>query len=60
MDAPNPDWPYVVSKLGRLRLDKAGRYNLALRPQTLRFEKFGLTLVSVRLVPREVERRREP
>jgi len=52
VDPANPYWPYVVSKLGRLRVDKAGRYALSLKPQTLRSEKkLGLTLVSVRLVP---------
>ena len=52
VDPANPYWPYVVSKLGRLRVEKAGRVGLALKPQTLRSDKkLGLTLVSVRLVP---------
>ena len=52
VDPANPYWPYVISKLGRLRVDKAGKYGLALKPQTLRSDKkLGLTLVSVRLVP---------
>ena len=52
VDAANPYWPYVASKLGRLRVDRAGKYALALKPQALRSEKkLGLTLVSVRLVP---------
>ena len=52
VDAANPYWPYVVSNLGRLRVDNAGRYDLSLKPQTLRSDKkLGLTLVNVRLVP---------
>ena len=52
VDPANPYWPYVVSKLGRLRVDKAGKYSLALKPQSLRSDKkLGLTLVNVRLVP---------
>jgi alpha-L-fucosidase len=51
-DPANPYWPYVVSGLGRLRVEKAGRYGLSLKPQTLRSDKkLGLTLVNVRLVP---------
>ena len=51
-DPANPYWPYVVSKVGRLRVDKAGKYGLTLKPQSIRSEKkLGLTLVSVRLVP---------
>ena len=52
VDPANPYWPYVVSRLGRLRVDRAGKYGLSLKPQTLRSDKkLGLTLVSVRLVP---------
>ncbi|HEX6184684.1 MAG TPA: alpha-L-fucosidase [Pyrinomonadaceae bacterium] len=52
VDPANPYWPYVVSKVGRLRVDKAGKYSLTLKPQSIRSEKkLGLTLVSVRLVP---------
>ena len=48
----NPYWPYVISKIGRVRVVKAGRFNLSLRPETIRAEKkLGLTLVSVKLVP---------
>jgi alpha-L-fucosidase len=48
----NPYWPYVISKVGRVRVDKAGKYTLSLKPEALKTEKqFGLTLVSVRLVP---------
>lgn len=52
VDPANPYWPYVVSRLGRLRVEKAGRVSLALKPQSLRSDKkLGLTLVNVRLVP---------
>jgi alpha-L-fucosidase len=52
VNAANPYWPYVISKVGRVRVEKAGQYDLALKPQTLRSDKkLGLTLVSVRLVP---------
>ena len=56
VDPANPYWPYVISRVGRLRVERPGRYGLALKPQTIRSEKrLGLTLVSVRLVPvREV------
>jgi len=52
VDPANPYWPYVISKLGRVRVDRAGHYSLTLKPQSLSSEKkLGLTLVSVRLVP---------
>jgi alpha-L-fucosidase len=48
----NPYWKYVISKIGRVTIDKAGRYKLNLRPETIRAEKkLGLTLVSVELRP---------
>ena len=48
----NPYWPYVVSRVGRLSIDSAGRQSLTLRPETIKNEKkLGLTLVSVRLIP---------
>jgi len=48
----NPYWKYVVSKIGRVTFDKAGKYNLTLTPQSIRAEKkLGLTLVSVELIP---------
>jgi alpha-L-fucosidase len=48
----NPYWPYVISRMGRVRVDRAGKYTLTLKPESLKTEKqFGLTLVSVRLVP---------
>jgi hypothetical protein len=48
----NPYWKYVISKIGRVTVDKAGKYNLSLKPETIRAEKkLGLTLVSVKLIP---------
>lgn len=48
----NPYWKYVISRIGRVTIDKAGRYKLNLRPETIRAEKkLGLTLVSVKLIP---------
>jgi alpha-L-fucosidase len=48
----NPYWLYVISRIGMVQLDKAGKYSLALKPQDIpEGQKFGLTLVAVRLVP---------
>jgi len=48
----NPYWTYVVSRIGRVTIDKPGSYNLSLKPETIRAEKkLGLTLVSVELRP---------
>ena len=48
----NPYWKYVISRFGRVTIDRAGKYNLTLKPETIRAEKkLGLTLVSVRLIP---------
>jgi hypothetical protein len=48
----NPYWPYVMSKLGQIEISKAGKYNLSLQPQSIVADKkFGLTLVSIQLVP---------
>jgi len=48
----NPYWKYVISKIGRVTIDKAGKYKLNLKPETIRAEKkLGLTLVSVELRP---------
>ena len=45
-------WPYVVSKIGSLKIGKAGKYHLELKPQEIQsLRKFGLTLVSVKLLP---------
>jgi alpha-L-fucosidase len=47
----NPYWPYVISKLGRIHIDTAGKYSATLKPTDIPAgQKFGLTLVSVRLV----------
>ena len=46
----NPYWPYVLSKLGRIRIDKAGTYKLTLKPDSIESAKsLGLTLVSLDL-----------
>ncbi len=51
-DPSNPYWPYVISKGGRVHIDKAGQYTVSLKPDTIKNDKkLGLTLVSVRLVP---------
>jgi alpha-L-fucosidase len=48
----NPYWKYVVSRIGRITVDKPGSYSLELKPQLIRAEKkLGLTLVSVELRP---------
>ncbi len=48
----NPYWAYVMSKLGRVAVPKAGKYTLSLKPQEIVADKkFGLTLVSVQLAP---------
>ena len=48
----NPYWKYVISKIGTVNIDKAGKYSLTLKPETIQAEKkLGLTLVSVKLVP---------
>lgn len=48
----NPYWKYVISKMGSVTIDKAGSFNLTLKPETLQTaKKLGLTLVAVKLVP---------
>ncbi|HEV8592189.1 MAG TPA: hypothetical protein VGQ55_08805, partial [Pyrinomonadaceae bacterium] len=48
----NPYWPYVISKIGRVTIDKAGKYSVSLKPETIKSDKkLGLTLVSVKLIP---------
>jgi alpha-L-fucosidase len=48
----NPYWKYVISKIGTVKIDKTGSFNLTLKPETIEAEKkLGLTLVSVKLVP---------
>jgi alpha-L-fucosidase len=49
----NPYWPYVVSRLGSLKISKPGAYTLSLKPDEIPGgQKYGLTLVSVRLLPK--------
>ena len=46
----NAYWPYVLSKAGRLKIDKAGKVHLSLKPESIPSgQKFGLTLVELRL-----------
>jgi len=48
----NPYWPYVISKMGHIRVDKSGRYTASIKAEDIPAgQKFGLTLVSLRLVP---------
>ena len=48
----NPYWPYVISTMGRVTVDRADKYHLSLKPDSIKSEKkLGLTLVSVKLVP---------
>jgi hypothetical protein len=48
----NPYWKYVISKIGRVKIDKTGSLNLSLKPETIQAEKkLGLTLVAVKLIP---------
>jgi hypothetical protein len=53
-------WNYVVSKLGRVTIPKAGSYQLSLKPEAILSEqKLGLTLVEVKLVPAQNNTRAE-
>ena len=48
----NPYWPYVISKMGRVRFNKRGTYNLSVKPEDFPAgQMYGLTLVSIRLRP---------
>ena len=48
----NPYWPYVISKLGRIHVDKSGSYTAAIRPTDIPAgQTLGLTVVSLRLIP---------
>jgi len=48
----NPYWPYVISKVGTLKIAKSGPQKLTLKPETIEAQnKFGLTLVAVKLTP---------
>jgi hypothetical protein len=53
LDNPsNPYWPYVNSKVGRVRIEKSGKYDLSLKLEEIPAgQVYGLTLVSVRLLP---------
>jgi len=43
---------YVISKVGTVKIDKTGGFNLSLKPETIQAEKkLGLILVSVKLIP---------
>src|SRR5207244_3296959 len=46
----NPYWPYVLSRLGTIKVPKAGTYQLVFNAESIEAPKnFGLTLVSVTL-----------
>jgi len=48
----NPYWPYVITKLGRVKLDRTGTYTLSLKPEDIPAgQKYGLTLVAIRMEP---------
>ena len=48
----NPYWPYVVSKLGHVKISHTGAVNVSLKADEIPAgEKYGLTVVGVRLVP---------
>nr|MDQ2899592.1 alpha-L-fucosidase [Acidobacteriota bacterium] len=52
----NPYWPYVVSRFGRVRIDKPGTYRAGIRVSAVPDgQKFGLTLVSLRLIPAKLQ-----
>jgi hypothetical protein len=49
----NPYWPYIKSNLGQVKIPKAGKYDLALKPESIESAQgFGFTLVSIQLIPR--------
>jgi alpha-L-fucosidase len=48
----NPYWPYVISKIGRVQVGKSGKFSASLKTDKFpEGQRYGLTLVSVRLVP---------
>jgi len=50
----NPYWPYVISKLGTLKITKPGLQKLFLKPETIEAQKkLGLTLVAIKLAPKQ-------
>jgi hypothetical protein len=52
VDPSNPHTKFFVSKLGRVTIEKAGPYQLALKPSSIEAQrKGGLTLATLKLVP---------
>jgi hypothetical protein len=50
----NPYWPYVVSKLGQVKIGRTGSVEVSLKADEIPAgQKWGLTVVAVRLVPTE-------
>ena len=47
----NPYWPLPITKIGQVKLDKAGKQTLTLKAEQIAGKRFGLTLASVELVP---------
>jgi alpha-L-fucosidase len=48
----NPYWPYVVSKLGQVKIGHAGSVTISLKADDIPSgQKWGLTVVAVRLIP---------
>ena len=48
----NPYWPYVITRVGRVKVDKTGPYPVSIKPDAIpEGQKYGFTLVSVRLTP---------
>jgi alpha-L-fucosidase len=49
----NPYWPYIKSNLGQVKIPKAGKYDLSLKPESIESAQgFGFTLVSIQLIPK--------
>ena len=52
VDPSNPMMTYVTSKLGQVKIDKAGSVQFSLKPESLVTKNnIGLALASVKLVP---------
>lgn len=48
----NPYWPYVVSKIGQVKIENTGAVNVSLKATEVPAgQKWGLTVVAVRLIP---------
>jgi alpha-L-fucosidase len=57
-DPTDPYWLRVISRMGRIRLAKPGAYQAALKTTSIPpGQRFGLTLVQVRLVPAHLQSR---